>query len=504
MMEITEERASSSSASGRPVLMMRADNLVSLETGAGGVATSPAQHGGGGGAAKPTSAGSSASAKAHMKPNERTPLIGSPLEVANGDDGNDKQKEGTSSVPAMVVNLAKTMVGAGILSLPYAMSNTGLLLGSLLIVTFACLSLFGLLLLIRCANIVETRLRFRGMQKTIKDGIFFYTIADEVAPVSVLFINIALTIKTFGNCCSYLIILGQLLPEVLQQFTEAGPTVVYTRYLWITLAMGVLGPISFIRKLDHLKFTSTLGLFSVCYVVLLAVGFYIKGEGIVSVDQVNLVNISLKTADVLPIFVFAFTCHHNIFTVYNELQPVNPYARSTVTSLLVVPLVFILYCFESIFGYLSFGPETDSDILKNYPTTIAVTVARCATCMIISFSFLLAFHPARIYLDGSVFGRWNPKWLPPFHRYIIETLVLLAGVYTVAMAVEDLEFIISLIGATGGTLLCYILPGWYYVLLTKGKPWTIYRICPLLLIVFGFCFMVFSVTFLFLDEFWLS
>ncbi|KAH3759763.1 vacuolar amino acid transporter 6 [Pelomyxa schiedti] len=419
-----------------------------------------------------------------------------------GSKGSEAPKKAVSSIPGGTVNLCKTMIGAGILGLPYAVSHTGLLIGGLFILLFAGASIFGLLLLVHCGMLLEKRWKLRGLEKKLKDGMSFYSIGQEVAPKTAILIDIALAIKCFGVTCSYLLILGQLLPDIMKMFILDGPTLLYSRYLWISSAMLILAPLSFLRKLDNLKFTSTLGLISICYVVCLIIGYYIKGDGVVDFSEVKLVNFSIKTPDAIPIFVFAYTCHQNIFTIYNELGPNNLRKRSSIVILTSVPLVCVVYLTESLIGYLTFGPNVDSNIINNYPTgNIPAMIARCCTSLIVSCSYPLLFHPARAYLDSAVFSKWKPRWLPPFERYIVETLVLLACGYTLAMLVEDLDLVFGVIGATGSTLLCYILPGAYYVLLTKGHPWNLIRICALVMSLTGVVLMVVCLTFIFLNEF---
>jgi len=54
---------------------------------------------------------------------------------------------GKSSLKSSIVNLTNTIVGGGVLALPYAFASCGFALGSLLLVVFGAASCFGLHLL---------------------------------------------------------------------------------------------------------------------------------------------------------------------------------------------------------------------------------------------------------------------------------------------------------------------------------------------------------------------
>jgi hypothetical protein len=56
-----------------------------------------------------------------------------------------------SSIAASIVNLSNTIVGSGMLALPFALASCGYVLGFFFLVLFGCLSSLGLHLLSSCA-----------------------------------------------------------------------------------------------------------------------------------------------------------------------------------------------------------------------------------------------------------------------------------------------------------------------------------------------------------------
>lgn len=73
-------------------------------------------------------------------------------------------------------------------------------------------------------------------------------------------------------------------------------------------------PLSFLRRLDSLKYTSVVALISIGYLVILVVAHFIKGDtkqgrGDIRVAQPTGAVAVLSS---FPVIVFAYTCHQNV------------------------------------------------------------------------------------------------------------------------------------------------------------------------------------------------
>ena len=73
-------------------------------------------------------------------------------------------------------------------------------------------------------------------------------------------------------------------------------------------------PLSFLRRLDSLKYTSVVALISIGYLVILVVAHFVKGDtkqerGDIRVAQPASVVALLSS---FPVIVFAYTCHQNV------------------------------------------------------------------------------------------------------------------------------------------------------------------------------------------------
>jgi amino acid permease len=135
-------------------------------------------------------------------------------------------QHGQASWLSSVINLVNTIVGAGVLAMPSALSHMGLVLGILVIVWSGLASGFGLYLQTRCARYLD-----RGSAS-------FFALSQITYPNAAVIFDAAIAIKCFGVGISYLIIIGDLMPGVVRGFND-NPTATYLldRHFWITVFM---------------------------------------------------------------------------------------------------------------------------------------------------------------------------------------------------------------------------------------------------------------------------
>lgn len=80
-------------------------------------------------------------------------------------------------------------------------------------------------------------------------------------------------------------------------------------------------PLSYLRRLDSLKYTSIAALVSMAYLVVLVVYHFVKGDTTANRGPVRVIHWAgaVPTLSSLPVIVFAFTCHQNVRFLYLQL-----------------------------------------------------------------------------------------------------------------------------------------------------------------------------------------
>ncbi|OCK85232.1 hypothetical protein K432DRAFT_377820 [Lepidopterella palustris CBS 459.81] len=376
-----------------------------------------------------------------------------------------------------VINLVNTILGAGLLAMPSAMSKMGILLGIFVIAWAGLTAGFGLYLQSRCARYVD-----RGVAS-------FAALSQLTYPnLSVIF-DAAIAIKCFGVGVSYLIIIGDLMPGVVRGFAPGAAEISFLvdRQFWITAFMLIVIPLSFLRRLDSLKYTSVIALISIAYLVVLVFAHFVKGDTLEDRGPVRVFEWAgaIPTLAAFPVIVFAYTCHQNMFSILNEIFDNSHFRTTSVVGASIGSACF-LYILVAITGYLSYGDNVSGNIVNMYPPAVPSTIGRLAIVILVMFSYPLQVHPCRASVDACL--KWQPKRrsrqiesspsrnallngskssskpaieLSDLRFAVLTTLIVVLS-FVVAMTVSSLEKVLAYVGSTGSTTISFILPGLFY------------------------------------------
>ncbi|KAI1098672.1 transmembrane amino acid transporter protein-domain-containing protein [Jackrogersella minutella] len=395
-----------------------------------------------------------------------------------------RQKEaggGQATMISSVVNLLNTIIGAGTLAMPSAMSHFGMLIGVFVIVWSGFTSAFGLYLQSRCARYLD-----RGSSS-------FFALSQMTYPNAAVIFDAAIAIKCFGVAVSYMIIIGDLMPGVAEGFDSRVADIPFLmdRNFWITAFMLIIIPLSFLRRLDSLKYTSLVALVAIGYLIVLVV-YHFAADPLAPRDQIRYVSWGgpVEALASLPVVIFAYTCHQNMFSILNEISNNSPGSIMGVISSSIGSAASV-YVLVAITGYLTFGNGVDGNIVSMYPPSIASTIAKAAIVILVTFSIPLQIHPCRASVDAVL--KWRPKDVSrpqartsspggrpllstpaqsrsdhgptaPISdlRFAILTTIILVLGYAVALTVTSLERVLAYVGSTGSTSISFILPGLFY------------------------------------------
>ncbi|KAI1343493.1 transmembrane amino acid transporter protein-domain-containing protein [Xylariaceae sp. FL0016] len=392
----------------------------------------------------------------------------------------DVGQGGSASMVSSVINLLNTIVGAGTLAMPSAMSHFGMILGIIVIVWSGFTSAFGLYLQSRCARYLD-----RGSSS-------FFALSQLTYPNAAVIFDAAIAIKCFGVGVSYMIIIGDLMPGVIEGFDSRAADLPYlmNRNFWVTVFMLGIIPLSFLRRLDSLKYTSIVALVAIGYLIVLVV-YHFASDVLAPREKVRIIEWGgpVEALASLPVVVFAYTCHQNMFSILNEIKDNTPKSIMGVIFSSIGSAAGI-YVLVAITGYLTFGNDVIGNIVSMYTPSIASTIAKAAIVVLVTFSIPLQVHPCRASIDAVL--KWRPNavsrsqgranspgnrpLLPtaasrsdhgstaPMSdlRFALLTTIILTLAYCTALTVTSLERVLAYVGSTGSTSISFILPGLFY------------------------------------------
>lgn len=235
-----------------------------------------------------------------------------------------------SSTCACALNLISTIMGSGVLGLPFALSKTGWVIGLLLLVCCCCFSMLSLHLLAICA----ARSQPFSIQSVLKDTRRGYG----------MLVDISQLFSCFGACLSYLVVIGGLMSSLVDGF-GVQHSVWTHREIWVVIGLLIVSPPCFIDKLDTLKYTSGLSLLFICFLAFILFIFSMgsdqfdpcQSSGENCKGGTSVTSFSWETLKVISIFVFAFSgtqvdCMCLIFSTYFHFNISHITHRTYLTS----------------------------------------------------------------------------------------------------------------------------------------------------------------------------
>lgn len=378
---------------------------------------------------------------------------------------------GTSSLPASTVNLFKSIVGAGVLSLPSglaAMSSdrSGVLPGLGLAGFLAAASAYSFWMLGRlCLDTNATT--YAGLMVGIF-GQSIYTLIETL-----------IVCKTFSAALMYEMIMGNLARDLAALVGFSGPFASRGALL-IGLAVLVLTPLSMMRSLAALAPFAAVGTIGVLYTavfmgVRLAQGAYAPGGAFyVELDTEPFGGDGGGFAGIfvlLSMLSTAYIAHFNAPRFANQLFASSEERLAKLCGASFLLAFMVMGCVMS-FGFLTFGGQCKGLILDNYAVEDPLAVwARLANLVSVLAGFpfvLVAFR------DGVLQLLVKPRnagsgWKASLTLRRAASTVLVALLTAVACMLTDLGFVVALMGALLATTLIYILPALAFLRLLGPK-----------------------------------
>ena len=384
---------------------------------------------------------------------------------AGSSDGTDvgvTNRRPGSSLLAAICNLLNTVVGGGILSLPFAVKTCGLLAGALFQLLFGAASWYGSYLLLDA-------LRYRPNASSYE-----VLALASLGPKGALAYNIAALINCYGACVSYLVAAADVIPPLL---AELGHDIGRPLVL-VMLTATIIFPLSSLRDISALQYAS--GLAILIYIAFAITLGYLGFTAAPAATPTPLFKPDFNgMVSAIPLCAFAFVHQTSLFPIYQEVrEPTASRMRVVVTS--AVGVATVLYLFASYAAYARFGEDIKGDILLNLASIddTGVRLVRLAFGFSVCLTYPCLHYAARRALDQLLFRRPRPGSTGrdtaasrdmPYPRQLGLTCLLVGSSLGIALAVDRVEIVFGFTGAVASTMLSYVLPAAIHLMLRPHR-----------------------------------
>jgi len=361
-----------------------------------------------------------------------------------------------STLTASTLNLAKNIIGAGMLSLPDAMRAAGVIPFVLGIAFAGAVNAYTFFLIGYCCKLT-TASSFSELWTKVFGG------------RTAWIVEISIFLNNGMACVAYCVLIADFLAKAL---TELLPeiTVLESRSFDLLLtSILFLIPLSLLRNLAPLRFSSFAGLAATFYGFMLLVTDCISKADVGSEGgpiHRNLMPVRMDFFRAMALFSSAFMAHYNSPKFYAELEQ-NTLSRFATVVASAFGIAFAVFCIFGFCGFALFGFGVEGNVLKSYSGGGAVMLAWLGMAFSVIFTYPLVFstfRDATTSLVGRIMGRGSNPVGDGFRLPF--TIIAVAFTAWCGSVFNNVSLVNGVKGAILSACLAFIYPACIHLRLT--------------------------------------
>ncbi|RLN89176.1 hypothetical protein BBJ28_00024092 [Nothophytophthora sp. Chile5] len=310
-----------------------------------------------------------------------------------------------ASVGKTVFTIFKSFIGSGILFLPKAFQNGGMLFSIVGLCVSATLSAFCMLRLTECSNVI---LRLRS-HRSVSYGLVGAQAFGNVGRVAV---NVSLVLSQIGFCCSYLIFVEKNIGEVMLHAFKFQKSMVTSSWTLILLQIPLYTPLTWVRHIEYFAITNlfadVLILFGLLYIIAYSLQTLESAPaGSSTWEYFN----SENWAMFLGVAVYCFEGIGLVLPTYDAMDDQLKHKFPTI----VASTIMFLVVFFSLFAgavYAAFGQSTQSVVTLNLPNasvSSGTMIVQLTYSLALVLTYPLMLYPVVNTLESYFFSRKRVK-----------------------------------------------------------------------------------------------
>ncbi|EZA61065.1 hypothetical protein DMN91_004723 [Ooceraea biroi] len=363
------------------------------------------------------------------------------------------KRQATSDLGSLA-HLLKSSLGTGILAMPHAIKNGGLLFGGIGTIIIGIICSHCVHILVRSSHVLCRRTRTPQMTYAETAYAAFLCGPKPLRPwanISKIFVNAALCATYVSGACVYVVFVATSIKQVTDFRTDTNIDV----RLYILALIPALILLGQVRNLKYLvPFSMLANIFMICG---FSITLYYIFSNVQPLDSVKL----FSSVENLPRFfatvIFAIEGIGVVMPVANNMQKPQHFLGCPSVLNITMSIVVGLYAILGIFGYLAYGEQVVGSITLNLPTQEDLAqVVKILIAAAVLFTYGLQYFVALEIICNSAKHIFSHKYAAVGETAVRVVMVLVTVV--VALLVPSLEPFISLVGAIFFSILGISIP----------------------------------------------
>lgn len=380
----------------------------------------------------------SAHSRKSSPPGENTPLLGGGLP--------------RSSQAKTFANVFISIVGAGVLGLPYAFKRTGWATSLIMLFSVAAVTYYCMMLLVY----TRRKIVADGSSEVNSFGDLGFSVCGSFGRAIV---DILIILAQTGFCVGYLVFIGNTLSNLFDSstmasgsdFLEASPKILY-----------ILGCLPFQLGLNSIKTLTHLAPLSIFADVV-----DLGAMGVVMVEDISIIlkrRPPVEAFGGLSVFFYGMGVAAYSFEGIAMILPLESEMknRDQFGKILGLSMAFIaaLYGGFGVLGYFAFGQETNDVITSNMGPGLLSAIVKLGLCINLFFTMPLMMNPAYEIIERRFSRGRYCFWL----RWLLVVMATLMAIW-----VPNFTDFLSLVGSGLCCSLGFVVPAFFHLLVFKDE-----------------------------------
>ena len=385
------------------------------------------------------------------------------------------REAGKGSPTGAALLLLKSFVGTGVLFLPRAFLNGGMLFSNLVLLFIAVMSYYCFIVLVSVRLKVPASFGDMGLRIY---GPWFRNL-----------INFSLVISQIGFTSAYIVFVSENLQAFILAVSDCKS---FMDIKWIILVqVAIFLPISLYRNINKIQKLALIAdlfiLLGLVYLYFYDIKTIVAQGGVSDIENFNPRDWTL----LIGTAIFTFEGVGLVIPIQSGMKDPSKFPKVLASVMVIISVIFISM---GALSYAAYGSKTKTVIILNLPQDDKlVNGVQFIYSVAILLSIPLQIYPAIEITSQQLFsktGKYNPfvKWKKNTFRFF---MVILCAAIAWAGA-NDLDKFVALVGSFACVPLVYVYPPLMHMRVV-AKSW-LRKASDVVLVVFGFAIMGYTTT----------
>ncbi|KAH7396590.1 transmembrane amino acid transporter protein-domain-containing protein [Phaeosphaeria sp. MPI-PUGE-AT-0046c] len=404
---------------------------------------------------------------------ERRPLLG------QRQSSRRVRERGDASQVKTFFTLLKAFIGTGIMFLPKAFKNGGMLFSAITMIIVSVVTALCFELLLAC------RKQYGGAG--------YGDLGRSISgPKLRSLILVSITLSQLGFVCAGLIFTADNLASFADAVSKTKGEPLSTNAL-IAIQLVILIPMSFIRNISKLGPAALLAdvfiLIGLTYIYWYDISWISKMGGFhPSIELFNPRDFTMTIGSAI----FTFEGIGLILPIQSSMAQPEHFSKLLY---IVMLLITVIFTSVGVLCYGTFGENVSVEVITNFPqTSKLVNAVQFLYSMAVLVGTPVQLFPAMRNIELKIFGRASGKQssMTKWKKNAFRTcLVLFTGIIA-AVGASDLDKFVALIGSFACVPLVYIYPAYLHYKGVADRPWA--KAGDITMMVVGLVAMVYTTS----------